>query len=384
MVTGEMTVFNPNPDRFANIMVSELVLPDAVNATVVPSSAAIPPNSSLTFKYTVDLSDASPRTIQAAALLYNIPSGTTPFLPTSVATNFSNADITEVDACINVVDSFAGQLNTLPICRHFTELSYTRVIGPYSSCSNATTQIETTATFTTTDTQTTGSMDWTIFVGIPCSGCSLTISFWKTHAGFGPGKQTDLVSELLPTNLGTPDGLVTVYVTTATRAVSILNFGGSNGVVDTSNGINRLYAQLFAAKLNIGNGADGSAIASAILSADAFLATHNSASWSTLNGADKDLVNDLQAIFDSYNSGLIGPGHCSEQLDLTSIQSSAGEAETDNVSTVTETLAVTKTENSVEAASEAKDTVVGETNSTLVQDETPQDKYNCFRYPKRC
>lgn len=153
-----------------------------------------------------------------------------------------------------------------------------------------------------------GETDLTIDAGIHVverPGCSLTIGFWKTHAGFGP--QADVVTPLLPVSLGTPGGLKTVTVNSAAMAVSILqmkDYGGGK------NGIAKLYAQLLGAKLNVANGADGSAIATAIANADAFLAEHSHLDWTSLSKADKSMVNGMMSLFDNYNNGLVGPGHC--------------------------------------------------------------------------
>jgi hypothetical protein len=139
----------------------------------------------------------------------------------------------------------------------------------------------------------------------PPSGdaCTRTIGYWKTHAGFGP--QGDVVTPLLPVWLGTAAGAKSVHVTTAALAVSLLDRSG-----DASNGINKLYAQLLGAKLNIANGADGSAILQAIAQADAFLATHAAADWSSLSSAQRQQVLAWAATLDDYNNGRIGPGHC--------------------------------------------------------------------------
>jgi hypothetical protein len=150
---------------------------------------------------------------------------------------------------------------------------------------------------------------------VPCAGgCSLTIGYWKTHAGFGP--QADMVSPLLPQYLGTqlfgiPLGK-TIKVSTAGAALQYLSFYGSNNVFDASNGINKLYAQLLAAKLNIANGADGSILAPTIAAADAFLTTNDSLNWSSLSRAQKNQVLIWVTTLDYYNNGLIGPGHCSQ------------------------------------------------------------------------
>jgi hypothetical protein len=116
-----------------------------------------------------------------------------------------------------------------------------------------------------------------------------------------------MLTPLLPIWLGTSGGAKSSQVTTTARAVYYLNKAN-----DASNGINRLYAQLLAAKLNIANGADGPAVAGTIADADAFLATKNASDWGALPKNKKTQVNNWAITLDNYNKGLIGPGHCSE------------------------------------------------------------------------
>ena len=94
-------------------------------------------------------------------------------------------------------------------------------------------------------------------------------------------------------------------MTSAAQAVGLLDKSD-----DASNGINKLYAQLLAAKLNIASGADGSAVSQAITQADAFLATHAAADWQSLSAAERQSVLTWMATLDDYNNGRIGPGHC--------------------------------------------------------------------------
>ena len=77
-----------------------------------------------------------------------------------------------------------------------------------------------------------------------------------------------------------------------------------------SNGITKLYAQLLAAKLNIASGASDTDIATAIVDADAFLAANDWSAWSGLDAATKSWILDLKDVFDEYNNGITGPGHC--------------------------------------------------------------------------
>ncbi|PWB70445.1 hypothetical protein C3F09_09030 [candidate division GN15 bacterium] len=146
---------------------------------------------------------------------------------------------------------------------------------------------------------------------VPHGGCTRTIGYWKTHAGFGP--QADVVTPLLPIWLGTSGGLKSVQVTTAQMAVDYLSqqvYGAP------SNGITKLYAQLLGAKLNIASGADYAEVAAAIAAADAFLATHNYLDWTSLSKADKNMVLGWQYTLDQYNNGFIGPAHCDDDVPV--------------------------------------------------------------------
>ncbi len=133
--------------------------------------------------------------------------------------------------------------------------------------------------------------------------CTRTIGYWKNHAGLGP--QADVVTPLLPQWLGTSGGTRSVHVTTAAFAVALLDKSG-----DASNGINKLYAQLLAAKLNIASGASGSAVLQTITQADGFLATHAAADWGMLSSSQRQQVLAWAATLDDYNNGKIGPAHC--------------------------------------------------------------------------
>jgi len=138
-------------------------------------------------------------------------------------------------------------------------------------------------------------------------GCTYTLGYWKNHCGFGP--QPDLVTRYLPIWLGTLNNGKTFKVDTAKKAYDILSqkvYGNS------SNGITKLYAQLLAAKLNIKNGAEGSAVASTIAAADSFLSSYNYQDWNKLNYSQKSQVLTWHNTLDKYNNGIIGPGHCQE------------------------------------------------------------------------
>lgn len=186
-------------------------------------------------------------------------------------------------------------------------ISFTKQVCNVSALCDTYYYLTNTATLTEDDSlQTrTSSASVEIYTGSCGGGCTLTIGFWKTHAGF-TGRNPDRVTPLLPQWLGTAGGAKSVQVTTASQAVTIL----SMGLGEPSNGITKLYAQLLGAKLNIANGADGSAVASTIAAADAFLAMYNQTAWTSLSKAQKQTVLGWMTMLDNYNNGYIGPGHC--------------------------------------------------------------------------
>jgi len=137
----------------------------------------------------------------------------------------------------------------------------------------------------------------------PCPpGCALPVDHWSTHSGF-TDFTPDRVGPLLPQSLGLPGGTTTVTVTGAGQALPILSFAR-----DRANGINRLYAQLLAAKLNVANGTDAAAAAPALAAADALLAEHDASDWTAY--PDKAGVVALTDLLAAYNDGLAGPPSC--------------------------------------------------------------------------
>lgn len=138
----------------------------------------------------------------------------------------------------------------------------------------------------------------------PPDGCTRTIGFWKTHAGFGP--QDDEVTQYLPILLGDAGGTKTRTVADAQDAVDYLSqdvYGRAN------NGITKLYAQLLGAKLNVASGAT-SAVDAEIAAADAFLADYDYMDWKSLSKDDKKMVLAWKDMLDDYNNGYLGTLHC--------------------------------------------------------------------------
>ena len=222
------------------------------------------------------------------------------------------------DTSVDVSDSLQGNLGTVTLADSPATFTYHRTVGPYTTADCGQVLVPNAATITShgsgvllgqSNANVTVTVDGAACHPPPPAGCTLTIGFWKTHAGFGP--QADVVTPLLPKLLGTSGGTKTQNVTTAALAVQFLSFNGSNNVFSASNGINKLYAQLLGAKLNFASGADGSAVAATVAAADAFLATHDSTAWNGLTKVQKAQVLAWMDGLDQYNNGLVGPGHCS-------------------------------------------------------------------------
>lgn len=313
-VAGGISVSNGAPTKVATIKsVADIV--SGVGAAAVTCPVDFPyqlaAGATLECTYDLGLPNADGRTNTATAVLQNYsynyqgtatPGGTTSY-DYALDFGFANATIAHEDECVTVSDDRMGELGGVCYSTQPKTFQPTMNVGPYQTCGNY--QFTNTATFSTNDTPTTGSSTWTIPVNVPCAGCTRTIGYWKTHAGFGP--QADQLSKWLPLWLGTANGPKSMNVTTAGQAVGLLSFSG-----DASNGINKLYAQLLAAKLNIATGAGGEAIAAMRAAADPFLAAKNAADWLALSRTDRNKVLSWATTLDNYNNGLIGPGHCSE------------------------------------------------------------------------
>jgi hypothetical protein len=119
------------------------------------------------------------------------------------------------------------------------------------------------------------------------NNCTYTQGYWKNHL------------EDWPVNMLT---LGTVNYTDA-ELLSILNTSAAG------NGLLILAHQLIAAKLNVANGADPSAIAATIAAADALI---GALVIPPVGGGSlaPAAVNALTQALDDWNNGITGPGHC--------------------------------------------------------------------------
>jgi hypothetical protein len=134
------------------------------------------------------------------------------------------------------------------------------------------------------------------------TNCTYTVGYWKNHDDIWP------VAGLT---------LGTVFYTNA-ELLSILNSSvGGNGLIS-------LCHQLIAAKLNIAMGADPSAAAAAIATADGLIGGLVCPPVGS-GYLDPSSTSATTQTLDDYNNGIIGPGHCgtvpTEQKSLGEIKS---------------------------------------------------------------
>jgi hypothetical protein len=121
-------------------------------------------------------------------------------------------------------------------------------------------------------------------------GCTFTQGYWKTHC-----------DTCTPNTLPWPVTSLTLGNHSYTAAELEAIFVPASG-----NGLLSLAHQLIAAKLNIANGADSSAIDAAIAAADALIGDLIVGVDFLKPSVTSALTNELT----NYNEGLTGPGHC--------------------------------------------------------------------------
>jgi hypothetical protein len=314
-VAGSISVHNPAPVAATLTGVADTVSgvgAASVNCGGVSFPYTLAANSTLTCTYSLGLPDANSRTNTATATLQNhsyasdgtpTATGTTDFTGTAAVT-FASATVTEVDKTITVTDTFAGTLGTVTygvdtLPKTFT---YNRTFGPFGSDACGEHDFPNTATFTTNDTKTTGQSSWNVHITVPCpTGCTLTQGYWKTHSVFGPAKPSDPTWDLLPD--GCPN---TPFFSSGKTWYEVFWTNPKGG-----NAYYILAHQYMAAKLNILAGAASTTeVDAAIAWSETFFGTYGPSSQ--LPKAVRQQAIATAGILGSYNEGLIGPGHCSE------------------------------------------------------------------------
>jgi uncharacterized repeat protein (TIGR01451 family) len=320
-VSGSVTVHNPAPIGATVSALDDVLSDSTVVGLQCPGSApyAIAASGDLVCTYSAGRSGPVNGSNTATATLANNNGGSTQFSGSASyafgdPTTVLHAVATVTDAGITLANAdnsgSAGWTNdSAPASMTLTapaggSFPYAANIGNATiACDSYSTASNTAQLFDGEHTLT-ASASTQLYSGACPGGCTLTIGFWKTHAGF-TGRNADRLTQYLAQWLGTAAAAKSVNVTAAPQAVTLLSMSG-----DASNGVNKLYAQLLAAKLNIARGASPAAVGAAINAADAFLASSNAGDWAALSKTAKNNVNVWASTFDQYNNGLIGPGHC--------------------------------------------------------------------------
>lgn len=310
-VNGDITIKNPDPGNAATVTDVKDEISGVNDAAAVDCGGlpfTIPAGGTKTCTYSSPLPDGTDRTNTAtvttsAESKVGGGSGT-------AAVKFDGATtINKIDDMIKVSDTYSGGPQGVDVSANDAPktFTYNRDIS-FDECGDH--EVNNTASFVTNTTGTKGESSATVKVTIDCAqGCTLTIGYWKTHADPNSTRHdaTQTLEVLAAAQPPITVGGNTVTATAGTyNVVSLLSFSG-----DPSKPINKLYAQLVAAKLNIANGADGSAVSTTIAQADSFLTSKQPNQ--NLSGPARQTAVSLAAALESFNSGGIGPGHCDEQ-----------------------------------------------------------------------
>lgn len=318
-VHGNIVIHNSSPIPAVINSISDImtggILPTLTCPVTFPTTVG--PYGTVTCTYSASLLDAATRTNTATIVQQNYsydsndvatPNGTTSYSGDAVV-DFASADITSHDTCVNLSDSVVGSLGKQCIGDEagIHAVKYSHDIINSTCGSHTYTNI---ASFVTNDSSATGSDSWDVVANTPCvTGCTLTIGYWKNHAGLGP--QPNVMHQYLDQWLGNASGLLSYDVVTEANAVKILSFK-LNSISAASNGISKLYAQLLGAKLNIAAHASPGPIQSVISGADNYLSNHNESAWASELKSQKNSILSWAAQLDAYNNGLWGVPHCSE------------------------------------------------------------------------
>lgn len=304
-VRGTVLVENVDPTNSATISQIGLgISPGSVfdfsNYELVPLTCpqmTIAPSSSITCTYDYGLGDASHRTVLAGVVAK--VNEKTHSKSVEAAVDFTGA-VTETDECIDVNDTNVGFLGkvcagdapkTFPYSLDFGDTPEADVL---LECGENT--HENIANFVTNDSRKTGQAGWTVTANVVCdSGCTLTQGYWKTHSKYGPAPYDSAWG-------GRED---------STFFLSGQSWYNVFWTAPAGNPYYNLAHQYMAAYLNGANAASSPAEVSAAMSdTKAFFELYGpNIKWSRDQRAT---LTRLAGVLDSYNNGLIGPGHCSE------------------------------------------------------------------------
>lgn len=303
-VEGSITIYNPDPKYPAILTEVSDVISPSLTADVscgVTFPYSLGAGKTLICTYSRALPDGSSRTNTATVQV----DSTSKVGSGSATTPVTFGEPTkEIGQCAAVYEVDSNDNPILPplfsMCRKNYTYTYKVWIGPYEACGEY--QVINKVKLVS-DLYGNGSEylilydDHIITVMVPCySGCTLTQGYWKTHSRYGPAPYDDtwaLLGENTPFFLSGKTYYQVLWKQPAGNAYYIL------------------ASQYIAAELNFLNGANSSAVQMAFNQAKDLFTTYTPAQVDN-NKTLKAFFTSLANTLDQYNSGYIGPGHCSE------------------------------------------------------------------------
>ena len=308
VVSGSITVFNPNEDEVTGVDVTDAVDNGGTCSVTGGSGVTIPALDSSTFSYSCTYGSAPGNGKNTATATWpdqtlatagELKGGSADF---TVPFTFPSDPANLTDECVSVSDSYAGSLGTACVGEANPKaFTYSRTIAAPAVGTCPT--YDNTATFTTNDTGASGSDSQTVTV---CNyNAPLTPGYWKNHLNFDSKHPSDpYTATFLPQSL---NGYVVNTTAKATAVFNAMNCSntGSNSQMN-QNAIGCLAGHLLAAKLNFANTADP-CIATAISAADAFLVTipyiGPTGNYSGIGTTKRNQAIALKNPLDKFNNG---------------------------------------------------------------------------------
>ncbi len=304
--TGQIMIRNPAPFPAEITGVENTFIENGQVGTPdcgVEFPYALPAGGLLVCNYTLSLD--APTNGKDKYVVSTSPTGYVKGHTNFATIDFGNATIDSIDECVDVTDDKYGPLGRVCADEGDMEFSYVMAIGPYTECGAH--ELANTASFVANDSGATGSDTWTVHSELPCPtdpGCTLTQGYWKTHSSYGPAPYDATWAKL-------PSGADTPFFSSGASYLSVLR------TAPAGNPYYQLAHQYIAAELNQLDGADASAASAAFAEASALLSAYSPKAVQNLprKSPVRDRFIALAGVLESYNSGDIGPGHCSESKE---------------------------------------------------------------------
>ena len=302
-VSGQISIFNPAPTSATINSVTD-AMTGGISGNVncgVSFPFVLGAGGTLNCTYSANLPNGTTRTNTAivSSTGVNGGSGTAQVL-------FGSNPTVQTNECINVSDTIKGTLGTICASDVDKSFEYTVEFGTDVQLQCGTHNYPNVASFVTNDTGATGQDNWNVSVNVQCVlGCTLTQGYWKTHAVFGTKKYDDAW------NLIGASKSNTIFYSSGKTYLQVLN------TPVQGNAYYQLAHQYIAAKLNSLNGATVPAnVQNALTQANTLFGSYTPAYIASLksNNALRQQFVNLAGILGSYNEGLQGVAHCSEQV----------------------------------------------------------------------